>query len=178
MAPVFCIILSASSLSTSSGVLPFSPESPAWPLFLLQPDPGGSEKERRMEQEGWEVMKNLLDASPSSLFSFVWIISFHSWANSGRKFSLKRWESSNSSLSEEICLKAGPKFPRRLKCCISLYEWLLCGRKSQEVALLFIEFWSSCAYSTVLGEVLHWAWAGSKQVAMKNGKTQILVTMS
>lgn len=40
---------------------------------------------------------------------------------------------------EEICLKAGLKFPRRLKSSISLYQWLP-GRKSQGVALLFIEF--------------------------------------
>lgn len=56
VAPVFCIILSAPSLSTSSGIS-LSLESPTWPLFLLHLHTGGSENERRMEQEGWEMME-------------------------------------------------------------------------------------------------------------------------
>lgn len=72
VAPVSCIILSAPSLSTSSGILPLSPESPTWPLFLLHLHTGVSGKERRMEQEGWGVVKRPAQYfPPSSLLSFV-----------------------------------------------------------------------------------------------------------
>lgn len=53
MVPIFYIFLSAASVNASSGYLSFSPESPELPLLLLQPDTVGSEKERRIEQEGW-----------------------------------------------------------------------------------------------------------------------------
>lgn len=83
-----------------------------------------------------------------------------------------------NSLSKEICLKAGLKFPRGLKCCLSLYEWLLLARTSQEVPLLFIEFWPAYAYSVVICKVVCWTWAVSKWVTMTNSRTKILVTMS